>query len=332
MADIKTKVRGTVKTIDKTVNTSARIKSNIVSTKDKLENTYNPDGGNEIEYASNKITNGVTIAKDKGIYTFNKYGQKSVRETAHNIENGVERIKAFKNKVAKKKEKELIEKSAKKVDSSIKQKAITTSKKSTGKFVKTAKNTSVKSIKTTQNVAKESERTVKAGAKVAQQTAKRVKAVTEASIKATKVTVKAVIKAIKLIFIALKNLLYLLIAGGWISVVIIIVICMIGFLINSVFGIFFSNDYDANSKSMVQVISELNTDFMNKITTIQQENPYEEYDIEGSRADWKDVLAVYVAKYSNGDYQTEMMTLDDKKIEEIKKIFWEMNEVSFTKE
>ena len=45
-------------------------------------------------------------------------------------------------------------------------------------------------------------------------------------------------------------------------VVIIIVICMIGFLIDSVFGIFFSNDYDANSKSMVQVISELNTDFV----------------------------------------------------------------------
>ena len=77
MADIKTKARGTVKTIDKTVNTSARIKSNIVSTKDKLENTYNPEGENEIEYASNKITNGVNIAKDKGIYTFNKYASPS---------------------------------------------------------------------------------------------------------------------------------------------------------------------------------------------------------------------------------------------------------------
>ena len=332
MADIKTKVRGTVKTIDKTVNTSARIKSNIVSTKDKLENTYNQEGENEIEYASNKITNGVTIAKDRGIYTFNKYGQKGVKETAHNIENGVERVKAFKNKVAKKKEKELLEKSAKKVGSSIKQKTITTSKKTTGKFIKTAKSTSVKSIKTTQNVAKQTERTVKAGAKVAQQTAKRIKAAAEASVKATKATIKAVISAIKMMIAALKGLIYLLIAGGWIVVVIIIVICMIGFLVSSIFGIFFSNDYDVNSKSMVQVISELNTDFMNKITTIQQENPYEEYDIEGSRADWKDVLAVYVAKYSNGDYQTEMMSLDDKKIEEIKKIFWEMNEVSFTKE
>lgn len=93
------------------------------------------------------------------------YGQKSVRETAHNIENGVERVKAFKNKVAKKKEKELIEKSA--------------------------KNTSIKSIKTTQNVAKQTERTVKAWEKVAQQTAKRIKATTEASI-------KAVVNAIKI--------------------------------------------------------------------------------------------------------------------------------------
>lgn len=187
------------------------------------------------------------------------------------------------------------------------------SKKTTGKFIKTAKSTSVKSIKTTQNVAKQTERTVKAGAKVAQQTAKRIKAAAEASVKATKATIKAVISAIKMMIAALKGLIYLLIAGGWIVVVIIIVICMIGFLVSSIFGILFSNDYDANSKSMVQVISELNTDFMNKITTIQQENPYEEYDIEGSRADWKDVLAVYVAKYSNGDYQSEMMSLDEKK-------------------
>lgn len=71
---------------------------------------------------------------------------------------------------------------------------------------------------------------------------------------------------------------------------------------------------------------------MNKITTIQQENPYDEYDITGSRAEWKDVLAIYVAKYSNGDYQTEMMSLDDSEIEELKIIFWEMNEVSFTKD
>ncbi len=63
---------------------------------------------------------------------------------------------------------------------------------------------------------------------------------------------KAVISAIKMMIAALKGLIYLLIAGGWIVVVIIIVICMIGFLVSSIFGIFLSNDYDANSKRMVR--------------------------------------------------------------------------------
>ena len=86
MADIKTKVRGTVKTIDKTVNTSARIKSNIVSTKDKLENTYNQEGENEIEYASNKIKFATDRAFDESVNQFNKQGQKSFMKTKENYQ------------------------------------------------------------------------------------------------------------------------------------------------------------------------------------------------------------------------------------------------------
>lgn len=332
MADIKTKVRGTVKTLDKSVNTSARRKSNIISTKDKLENTYNPDGENEVEYASNKISNGTNIATNKSIYAFNKYGKKAVKESTEDINKGVERVKAFKNKIAKGKEKEYIEKNAKKLSTPIKHKTLKTSQKNNGKFIKTASSTGIKSIKTSENITIQTEKKAKATAKVAKKTAQRIKAAAEASVKATKATIKAVIRAVKMMIAAMKSLITFLIAGGWIVVMIIIVICMIGFLVSSVFGIFFSNEYESNSKNMSQVISELNTEFMNKITTIQQENPYEEYDIEGSRAEWKEVLSVYVAKYSNGNYQTEMMSLDDNKIEEIKKIFWEMNEIAFTKE
>lgn len=332
MADIKTKVRGKVKTLDKSVNTSARIKSNIVSTKDKWENTYNPDGENEVEYASNKISNGTNIATNKSIYAFNKYGKNAVKESVEDINKGVERVKAFKNKIARGKEKEYIEKNSKKINTPIKHKTIRTSQKNKGKFIKTASSTGIKSIKTSKNITIQTEKKAKATAKVAQKTAQRIKAAAEASVKATKATIKAVIRAVKMIIAAMKSLIMFLIAGGWIVVMIIIIICMIGFLVSSVFGIFFSNEYESNSKNMSQVISELNTEFVNKITTIQQENPYEEYDIEGSRAEWKEVLSVYVAKYSNGDYQTEMMSLDDNKIEEIKKIFWEINEITFTKE
>lgn len=336
MSDIKTRVRSSVKTLNKTVNTSNNIKSNLISSKDKLENTYNPtENENEVEYASNKINNAVNITTRKGITKFDEVGQKSVRITKQNIEKGVEKTNEIKNKIIKNKQQQAIKKKAREITNKSTQrtaKTIKSSAKTSSRYVKSATKTGDKAIKTSENVVKTTEKTAKATAKAAKQTARAVKAAAQASAKATKAMVKAVIATIKAIIASVKGLIALLVAGGWIVLVIILVICMIALLVSSIFGIFFTNEYDQNNKSMTQVISELNTEFMSKITTIQQENPYEEYTIVGSRSDWKDVLAVYVAKYSNGDYQTEMMSLDNKKIEEVKKIFWDMNEVSYTKE
>ena len=332
MPDIKKKVRGTVKTLDKTVNTSNNIKSNFISAKDKLENTYTPvESENEVEYASNKINNTLNITTRKGINKLDEYGQKSVRMTKQNIEKMQEiknKIINNKQQVIKKKSREVYSKTAKRITN----KTIGSTTKTSGKYIKNATKTGTKAIKTTENVAKTTEKAMKVTAKTAQKTARTIKVAAKTSAQAIKATAKAVIASIKAIIAAVKGLIALLIAGGWIVVVIILVICMIAFLVSSVFGIFFSNEYEQNTKSMSQVVNELNIEFMNKITTIQQENPYDEYYIEGSRADWKEVLAVYVAKYSNGNYQTEMISLDDTKTEELKKIFWDMNEISFTKD
>lgn len=324
MADIKTKVRGTVRTLNKTVNTSNRIKTNIVSTKDKLENISNPEESNVSEYAINKISNSIYIGGNKSINSFNKYGQNAVKKSYENIDKGIERIKAFKNKIAKGKEKQVLEQKAKNSIKTLKN----VDKLSNSKYIKSSNETNVKAIKTSKNV----ELKIENSSKMAKQTVQKIKVVTENGFKTAKNSMKALFRTIKMMLIAAQNLNMFIIAGCWIVVMIIIVICMIGFLTTSIFGIFFTNEYYANSKNMVQVISELNTDFVNKITTIQQENPYDEYDITGSRSEWKDILAVYVAKYSNEDYNTEMMSLDEKKIEEIKKIFWDMNEVTFTKD
>lgn len=71
---------------------------------------------------------------------------------------------------------------------------------------------------------------------------------------------------------------------------------------------------------------------MNKITQIQKENSYDEYDIIGKRAEWKDILAVYATKISTGENQADVITLDENKISILKEIFWEMNEVTYTTE
>ena len=334
MADIKIKKRSAVRTLDKTINNSTRIKNKILSTKDTIENVNNNENENQIEYASNKITNTTNLITIKTINDFNIYGKRAFKETTQNIDKSIERVKAFKNKVAKSKEKEVIKNNFDKSKSSIKPKTktITNYNKNTEKFIKSSNITNSKLIKTSKNVVVQAEKNATITAKITQKTAQRIKAAAEASIKATKTTIKAFIKAIKLMLSAMKALTMFLIAGGWVMVLIIVVICMIGFLTTSIFGIFFSNEYESNSKSMIQVVNELNTEFINKITTIQQENPYDEFDIQGSRADWKDILAVYVAKYSNGNYQTEMMSLDENKINEIRKVFWDMNEITFTKD
>ena len=167
------------------------------------------------------------------------------------------------------------------------------------------------------------------------------KARTKQAIRNLKIAIKTVIRGIKAILAATKALIAFLIAGGWIVIIIIVVICLIAMLVGSVFGIFFSSE-DVGSTitvngieqpiTMNQVISDLNNEFMNKITQIQKDNAHNEYDIAGNRAEWKDVLAVYVAKTSNGNNQTEMMTLNDSKVNSLKQIFWEMNEINFTKE
>ena len=92
MADIKTKVRGTVKALDKVRVGTERLKENVISIKDKSENTYKDNSYSSNEYAASKIQNEERQIARTGAKEFNKQGIKSVKDTKENM------IKA-KNKV-----------------------------------------------------------------------------------------------------------------------------------------------------------------------------------------------------------------------------------------
>ena len=79
---------------------------------------------------------------------------------------------------------------------------------------------------------------------------------------------------------------------------------------------------------MSSVISEINMEFTNKITEIQKNNEHDEYEINSNRAEWKDILSIYAVAVSNGEEQTNVITLDDNKIDKLKNIFWEMNTIT----
>ena len=107
--------------------------------------------------------------------------------------------------------------------------------KTTEKGIKTAQATSKAAIKTTETSVKTAQVAAKASAKTAQKAAQAAKATAKATAEAKKDTVRATIAAAKAIIAGTKALISALIAGGWIAVVIILIVVLLGCAV-SLFG------------------------------------------------------------------------------------------------
>ena len=317
MPDIKTKPKNElkIKKFDGATIYKQKLKNNLVSINSKTNNIKNASNeeNNEIDYGTNQIEEKSKIITNRGIDAFNKYGQKSVLKTKNNIQIAQNRInkKAENNKIIKTKEN------------------ITNTRKAIykieNKTKKTIKNTPRK-IKQAEKVTKQS---LKTSVKVAKKSYQIAKMAAKTTIRTTKATIKAISTAIKTIISWTQALIATILAGGWIAIIIIIIICLIAMLCSSIYGIFFSNENGVNIKSMSSVISETNREFTNKITEIQNTNEHDEYEINSHRTEWKDVISVYTVLITGGKEQSDAITLDDKKIQKLKDIFWEMNTISY---
>ena len=299
MANIKVKdvAKKSIKTLNKAAIQTERFKDTIVRTKEKAEESVSDDI-NSVEYASNKIKFATNRAVDEGIHQFNNQGQKSLMKTKENYQKTKVKIKAFKEKMKKGNVKSTI--------------------KNTKNTIKTSKQVAKNTKKTAQEALKNSQRAVKLARESARKTAQGIRIAT-----------KATISAIKAIIAGTKALITALIAGGWVAIIIIVVICLVGLLVNSIFGIFFSNQKtSANAVTMNEVVAECNQEFADKIQSIQDTNPHEDYVLDGSMASWKDILLIYTVKQSNGLNATDVVTMENNKKNILKKIFWDMNSLS----
>lgn len=119
-------------------------------------------------------------------------------------------------------------------------KGIRQTAKSTGKAtVKSAKGT----VKTTQRSIKTAEQTARTTVKTTQVTAQAAKAAARKSAEAAKATAKATVSAVKAIIAGTKALITALLAGGWIAVVIILIIVLLGCAVSLFGGGSSSNSY-----------------------------------------------------------------------------------------
>ena len=173
-----------------------------------------------------------------------------------------------------------------------------------------------------------------AAREAAMQMAKRQQ-MTKAAETATQKTTQAAGRALRSIIAAAQSLLAAIAAGGSTVVAMVLVICLIGLLIVSPFGIFFSGEDSGTGYTMPEAVSVLNSEFAARIEQIKAENPYDELDMDnaGSAAmisNWRDVLAVYAVRTTTDNASPdEVATLTEEKMEILREIFWDMNTITY---
>lgn len=293
--DIKTKDKlpKSVKSIDKTIVWTERIKDPLVYANEKVKDSTDGDidiidyGDDKIKYYSNRI-------KDESLYA----SKKSISKSKDILIDKYKKKKLLKHN--KDMPKEVI-------------------------------NNSKKTIKTSKNVVNKTNKTIKNSKRVVEQGRKLAIESTKKTVKGIKVAIKATVSAIKGIIAGVKSLIAMIAAGGSLAAIVILVICLIGLLATSIFGIFLSSEKtSSNSITMNDVVRECNKDFSNKLESIQNSNIHDEYVLEGNMASWKDILLTYTIRQSNGINEKEVITLDDSKKKLIKDIFWDMNEITYS--
>ena len=206
--------------------------------------------------------------------------------------------------------------------------------KSTEKAVKTAEKTSKAAIKTAEATAKATQKAAEATAKAAQKAAEIARQTAILAYKAAVAAAKAIAAAVKAIIAAVEKLIAAIAAGGWVAVVVVVVICLVALIVGSCFGIFFSSeDKNDGSQTMREVVVEINQDYQNQLDTIKANNPYDDLEMSGSRAVWPEVLSVYAVKTTNDpDNPQEVASVTEEKKQLLTDIFWEMNDISYRTE
>lgn len=143
---------------------------------------------------------------------------------------------------------------------------------------------------------------------------------------------KATATAIKAAAAAIKGLVAAIAAGGWVAVVIILLICLIALIVGSCFGLFFGSDSTGTGTSVTQAVSTLNGEYLSHIQEIEDANPHDRQEITSNDGvlsiNWEDVLAVFSAKVTGAENGAQVASLDDAQVQQLRDIMWEMNTVS----
>ena len=322
MADLKTRkaVKGTVKTIDRAAVAAERLKSAAVRTKNAAERSATPAETSSQEYGAQKLERTAQNTVSELDFQFRKRGRRGFSDARRNADKARAQMQKCRDVLRENKPKKAVQ------------------APHTPKPAKTVR-TGARPIQRTGRIVVKppvgsgAAQTVKAAAKKTPKAVQTVKAAARAAAQTVRNTAKAALSAAKAAIAGTKAVIAAIAAGGWAAVAIILVLCVIGLIASSCFGIFFSGEDSGTGQTMRQAVQEINADYQSQIDTARANHPYDELEMSGSRAVWPEVLAVYAVKTTTApDDPQEVATVDDAKKAILKDIFWQMNEISSSTE
>lgn len=187
-----------------------------------------------------------------------------------------------------------------------------------------------KGIKGAQQAAANTEK----AAKAARQITRRMQAAANATVRGIRAAAQAVMAALKAAVAAARSLAAALMAGGGVVAVVVLLICLIALVMGSCFGIFFGAEPTGTGTSVTQAVAQLNAEYQEHIEEIEEANPHDRQEITSNDGvfaiNWPDVLAVFSSKVAGAAHGSQVASLDDVLVDELRTILWEMNDVDYS--
>ena len=116
----------------------------------------------------------------------------------------------------------------------------------------------------------------------------------KATVRAVKAVAKAIVYAVKATAAAVKGIVAAIAAGGWIAVVVIVAVCLIGGLVAGICSIFTPDDDGGYSVSYM--VSACENECMISENEIIANTPHDDIEFTGSGMLMKNIVAVYAVK------------------------------------
>ena len=193
-----------------------------------------------------------------------------------------------------------------------------------------------KQLRTAANTVRQ-EKQARQAAKRTQVMLRRARKTAREGVEAARKATTVLRSAIRHLLAALQSLVAALVAGGWVTAFIVLLICLIALVAGSAYGIFFAAETpDENAVTAQAAVEQLTGEYRDRLEEIENRVEYDRQEIESNDGSyaiaWQDVLAVFASQTAGDTNGAAVAYLDADNVERLRTVLWDMNELDWRTE